>query len=39
MGGCLLNTRWQMTGLPGFTACENSLHLSAGCQWSNVTDV
>ena len=39
MGGCLLTTRWLMGGLPGFTACENSLHLSAGYQWSNETDV
>ena len=39
VGSCRLTTWRLMAGLPGFTACENSLHLSAGYQWSNVTDV
>ena len=37
IGGFLLTTWRLMAGLPGFTTRENSLHLSAGCQCSNVT--
>ena len=39
IGGCLFTTWRLMAGLPGFTACENCLHLSAECQWKNITDV
>ena len=36
MWGCLFSTWRLIAGLLGFTTRENSLHLSAGCQCSNV---